>query len=160
MQNRIRITFFAAVAGVALLTFNSAFAEEKLQPQTLQDLKTAMQDEALTTLKYEAFAQHARKEGKVALAELLEQTVKDEHRHFMEAARMSGLLREDWHNLANAIVGEYDDFSKMYAQMAERAEAAGDKEVARNFRQIAAEEAKHHQEFKSAVSKSLKPDQP
>ena len=46
--------------------------------------------------------------------------------------------------------------NQTYTQMAERAEAAGDKDVAKTFREIAAEEAKHHQDFKAAVSKSLK----
>ena len=41
--------------------------------------------------------------------------------------------------------------------MAAHAEAAGDKEVAARSREIAAEEAKHHQDFQAAVSKSLKP---
>jgi rubrerythrin len=146
------------MAGIALLTFSSAAAEETIQPQTRQDLKVAMQNEALTVLKYTAFAQHARKEGKIALAEILEQTAKSEQHHFSEAARMYGLVREDWHNLANAIVGEYADFRQMYTQMADRAEAAGDNDVAKSFREIAAEEAKHHQDFQAAVSKSLKPD--
>jgi hypothetical protein len=40
--------------------------------------------------------------------------------------------------------------------MAERA-AAGDKGVAKAFREIV-EEARHHQNFQAAVSKSFKPD--
>jgi rubrerythrin len=158
MRGRIRTALIVAMAGVALLSFNSAMAEDKIQPQTRQDLKVAMHNEALSVLKYTAFAQHARKEGKVALAEMLEETAKSEQRHFSEAARMYGLVREDWHNLANAIVGEYAEFSQTYTQMAERAEAAGDKEVAKSFREIAAEEAKHHQDLRAVVSKSLKPD--
>ena len=157
MRRRIPIMSFF-VAGVTLLTLNGALGGEGIQAQTRQDLKAAMQNEALTVLKYTVFAQHARKEGKTALAEILEQTVKAEQRHFTEAARMYGLAREDWHNLANAIVSEYAEFSETYAKMAERAEAAGDKEVARSFRAIAAEEAEHHRDFKAAVSKSLKPD--
>ena len=158
MQGQRPTALIVAMAGTVLLTFNLAVAEEKIQPQTRQDLKAAMQNEALTVLKYTAFAQRARKEGKIALAEILEQTAKSEQRHFTEAARMYGLVREDWHNLANAIVGEYAEFSQTYTQMAERAEAAGDKDVAKTFREIAAEEAKHHQDFQAAVSKSLKPD--
>ena len=158
MRGRRPTALIVAMAGIALLTLSSAIAKEKIQPHTRQDLKAAMQNEALTVLKYTAFAQHARKEGKIALAEILEQTAKSEQRHFSEAARMCGLVREDWHNLANAIVGEYAEFSQTYTQMAERAEAAGDKEVAKSFREIAAEEAKHHQDFQAAVSKSLKPD--
>lgn len=157
MRNRNPIVF-SVLTGVVLLALNSAFAEEGVQPQTRQDLKAAMQNEALAAMKYTAFAQHARKEGKIALAEILEQTAKSEQRHFGEVARISGLVHEDWHNVANAIVGEYAEFNRTYTQMAERAEAAGDKDVAKTFREIAAEEAKHHQDFKAAVPKSLKPD--
>ncbi len=158
MQKRNHVAFSIAAAGVALLMLSTAVAAEGMQTQTRQDLNIALQNEALSVVKYTAFAQHARKEGKIALAEILEQTAKSEQRHFMEVARMSGLLREDWHNLANAIVGEYTEVSGTYARMAERAEAAGDKEVAKRFREIAAEEAKHHKDFQAAVSKSLKPD--
>ena len=158
MRRRIPIAFAFAVAGIAVLALNSAAAEEAIRSQTRQDLKAAMQNEALTVLKYTAFAQHARKDGKLAFAELLEQTAKSEQRHFSEAAEMYGLVREDWNNLATAIVGEYADFSKFYAQMAERAEAVGDKEVARSFREIAMEETKHHKAFQAAVSKSLRPE--
>ena len=158
MQSRIRMAFFVAATGFAALPLSSAVADEEVQPQTRQDLVAVMQSEALATLKFTAFAEHARKEGKTALAELLEQTAKGEHRHFMEAARMYGLAREDWRNLSDSIVVEYAEFSKTYVRMAERAEAAGDKEVARTFREMAAEEAMYHQDFKAAVSKSLKAD--
>ncbi len=158
MQGRIRMTFLFAAIGAALLTLNAAFAAEGLQPQTKEDLKAAMQGEALAYLKYTAFAKQARKEGKIALAELLEETAKAEHRHFIEAARLVGLVREDWHNLANAIGSEYTEFSQKYVRMAERAEAAGDNEVAKSFRAIAAEEEKHHRDFLAVSAKSLKPD--
>lgn len=158
MKKRVRIATIPAAAIVALLALNPAFADEALKPQTQQDLRAAMQDEALTVMKYTVFAQHARKEGKTALAELFERTAKDEQRHFMEEAKLSGLERKDWLSLADAIVGEYAEFSKTYAQMAERAEASGDKEAAKLFREIAAEEANHHRNFMGAVQKSLKPD--
>ncbi len=157
MRKRNAIVF-SLVAGFALLNVNAGLTEEGIRPQTRQDLKAAMRNEALAAMKYTAFAQHAREQGKVALAEILEQTAQSEQRHFDEAARMYGLVREDWHNLSMAIVGEYVEFNQTYTEMAERAEAAGDKEVAKTFREIAAEEAKHHQDFKAAVSKSLKPD--
>jgi rubrerythrin len=152
------MAFFVAATSFAVLPLGSAVADEEIQQQTRQDLVAVMRNEALATMKYTAFAEHARKEGKIALAELLEQTAKAENRHFMEAARMYGLVREDWHNLSDAIVSEYADFSKTYVGLAERAEAAGDKEVARTFREMAIEEVKHHQDFKAAVSKSLKAD--
>ena len=158
MRQRKPIVFFVAAVAAAVLTLNSGVAEESIRPRTRQDLKAAMQNEALTVLKYTAFAEYARKQGKIALAEILEQTTKAEQRHFSEMAKMYGLVREDWHNLANAIISEYVESNQTYIQFAERAEAAGDKQVGKTYREIAAEEAKHHQDFRAAVSKSLKAD--
>jgi rubrerythrin len=158
MRKRKPIVFLVAAFVAAVMPLNSGVAEESIQPQTRQDLKAAMQNEALTVLNYTAFAQYARKQGKIALAEILEQTTKAEQRHFSEMASMYGLVRADWHNLANAIIDEYAESNHTYIHFAERAEAAGDKHVGKNFREIAAEEAKHHQDFRAAVSKSMKAD--
>ncbi len=90
---------------VCLLTFTPSFAEEMtqhLQRQTKNELRTAMADEAFTVLEYTAFAEHARKEGKIALADIFDQKVKDEKQHFDDFARLYGLA--DWHNIAKAIV--------------------------------------------------------
>ncbi len=44
--------------------------------------------------------------------------------------------------------------------MAERAEAVGDKEAAKTFRDIATSEGQHQADFQDSVSKALKPDSP
>ena len=84
--------------------------------------------------------------------------VKFEEQHFFAEAKMYGLVSEDWNNLANAIVSEYNDYTDNYVKLAERAEANGDKEIAAKYREIAADEEKHHNNFMAAVSKALKPD--
>ena len=155
-----RIACGIAAVVIALVSFDSATADEGLQPQTRQDLKSAMENEAFTSWKYTLFAEHARKEGKFVLAEILETTAGMEHGHFMEWARRSELVSEDWNNLANAIVGEYADDMAMYARLADRAEAAGDKEMAQRFREVRAEEEKHRDKFMKAQSTSFKPDKP
>jgi rubrerythrin len=159
MLSRKKACGIAAVV-IALVSLNVAVAEESLQPQTLQDLKSAMENEAFTSWKYTLFAEHARKEGKFALAEILETTAGMEHSHFMEWARRSGLVGEDWNNVANAIVGEYTDDMAMYARLADRAEAAGDKGMAQRFREVRAAEEMHRDMFTKAVSTSYKPDKP
>jgi len=78
---------------------------KQLQRQTKDELRAA--DEAFTVLEYTAFAEHARKEGKGALADIFDQKVKEEKQHFDGFARLYGLVREDWHNIAKAIVDEY-----------------------------------------------------
>jgi rubrerythrin len=156
----MKIGFSFAAVSVALLTFNSAFAEEKLQPQTRRDLKEAMQDEAFTALQYRAFAEQARQEGKTGLADFLEERAADELRHFKAFAIQYGLVGGDMQNMAKAIGDEYVLEVDTYVKMAERAEAAGDKQVAESFRQHAAEEAEHVVMFKAALAKFLKPNKP
>ena len=158
-----RFGFAVAALGLGLLMFTPALAENTAQHpqrQTREDLRAAMADEAFTVLEYTAFAEHARKEGKTKLAELFEQKVKDEKRHFNDFSELYGLVREDWHNIAAAIVDEYVLKAKTYVQMAERAEAVGDKEVAKTFHDTAASENQHQADFQDSISKALKPDTP
>jgi rubrerythrin len=104
MQARLRLTSFITAVGLVLLTSHPALSEGPYNQQTREDLKTALHDEAFTILKYTAFAEQARKEGKFALAAVLEQTATDESRHFMVLATLYGLVRSDWHDRAKAIV--------------------------------------------------------
>ena len=131
---------------------------KQLQRQTKDELRAA--DEAFTVLEYTAFAEHARKEGKGALADIFDQKVKEEKQHFDGFAQLYGLVREDWHNIAKAIVDEYALKAKTYSQMAEHAEAVGDHEAAKSFRDTATAEGRHQIEFRDSLSKALKPDKP
>ena len=158
-----RVGFAVAALGLGLLTFSPCFAEEmsqQLQRQTKDELRAAMADEAFTVLEYTAFAEHARKEGKGALADIFDQKVKEEKQHFDGFAQPYGLVREDWHNIAKAIVDEYALKAKTYSQMAEHAEAVGDHEAAKSFRDTATAEGRHQIEFRDSLSKALKPDKP
>lgn len=157
MKGRIRTALLSAAAGAMLLSLGAALADE-IKPETRRDLEVALQKEAYSVLKYRAFAENARKNGKITLAGLLEETAKFEEQHFFAEAKMYGLVGEDWNNLANAIVGEYNDYTDNYVKLAERAEANGDKQIATMYREIAADEEKHHKNFKAAVAKALKPD--
>lgn len=157
MKGRIRTAILSATASALLLSLGAALADE-IKPQTRRDLEVALQKEAYSILKYRAFAENARKNGKLILAGLLDETAKFEEQHFFAEAKMYGLVGEDWNNLANAIVSEYNDYTDNYVKLAERAEANGDKEVAAKYREIAADEEKHHNNFQAAVSKAMKPD--
>jgi rubrerythrin len=160
MYHQIKIGLSFAAVSIALLSSNYAFAEEKLQPQTRRDLKEAMLDEAFTALRYGAFAEQARQEGKPDLADFLDERSKDEIRHFKAFAIQYGLVGGDMLNVAKAIGDAYVLEMDTYGKMAERAEAAGDKQVAESFRQHAAEEAEHVVMFKAALTKFLKPNKP
>jgi rubrerythrin len=55
--------------------------------------------------------------------------------------------------LADATALEYREAKLMYSKMAERADAVGDKDIAKLFRDIAVNEDTNHQEFLQAFSK-------
>ena len=48
------------------------------------------------------------------------------------------------------MAGEHYENTKMYIGFADEAEKAGDKKIAKLFRQIAADEGDHYQQFKEA----------
>jgi rubrerythrin len=141
------------VFGVGAITLSGlGYAAGSLQASTKKDLMAAMQGEAFATLKYLAYADAARAHGNPQLAALFESTAKVERdEHFAEHAKLYGLVGSDADNLRNAIKGENYEATQMYPQMAQRAEAVGDKGVAQHFREVGADEAKHRDAFQSAL---------
>ena len=73
--------------------------------------------------------------------------------HFAREADASGLAGFDARNLADALAGEHYENTKMYISFADEADKAGDKKVAKLFRQIAADEGDHYKQFKEAFVK-------
>jgi len=65
---------------------------------------------------------------------------------------MIGLVKSDHENLVDAMSNEYVEYTKMYLDMAKRAEAAGDTNASRYFTEIAADEANHRDIFKGAMA--------
>jgi rubrerythrin len=150
---RISLRTALVVFGVGAITLSLlGYAAGSLQSSTKKDLMAAMQGEAFATLKYLAYADAARAHGNLQLAALFESTAKIERdEHFAEHAKLYGLVGSDADNLRDAIKGENYETTQMYPQMARRAEAVGDKDVAKHFREVGADEAKHRDAFQSAL---------
>lgn len=120
---------------------------------TTENLSTAMHGEAFAYAKYMLYAEHARKNGNKALAELFESSAKTERfEHFAEEARLAGLVGTDEKNLKDAVQGESYEVETMYREFAEKASAAGDKAVAERFEEIRHDEMKHRDAFKAALA--------
>lgn len=130
------------------------YAAGSLQASTSKDLTAAMQGEAFATLKYMAYADAARAQGNPQLAALFEKTADVERgEHFAEHAKLAGLVGSDADNLRDATKGENYETTQMYPQMAQRANAAGDKEAAQHFQEIGRDEANHRDAFQAALLK-------
>jgi rubrerythrin len=132
-----------------------------LAPQTRKNLEAAMHGEAYANLKYRAYADAARRAGNEDLARLFEESADVEAKeHFAREADALGLAGFDARNLADAMAGENYENTKMYIGFADEAEKAGDKKTAKLFRQIAADEGDHYQQFKEAFLKLDRPPVP
>lgn len=141
-------------AMLAVLGATGIAATGELAPQTRKNLDAAMHGEAYANLKYRSYAEAARKAGNEELARLFEEAADVEAKeHFAREADAAGLAGFDARNLADAMSGENYENTKMYIGFADEAEKAGDKKVAKMFRQIAADEGDHYQQFKEAFVK-------
>lgn len=120
---------------------------------TVANLLTAMHGEAFAYAKYMLYAERARQQGHTELAELFENTAKEERlEHFAEEAGLAGLVGSDAGNLKDAIEGEAYEVETMYRNFAQQALAAGDKAAADRFEEIRHDEMKHRDAFKAALA--------
>ncbi|MGW3085266.1 ferritin family protein [Streptomyces sp. NPDC001108] len=78
------------------------------------------------------------------------QTELDEHLH--EAAALAGTVGSNAANLRQAISGETYEHQVMYRRFAEQASADGDLEAAKLFSEIAADEGRHRDAFRTALT--------
>lgn len=142
-----------AFAGVSLPA-NSAFAADTLNEQTKKNLEAAMHGEAFANLKYQAYAEHARKSGQPEVAKLFDENANVEaNEHYAREADALGLVSSDEANLLDGMAGEHYEYTQMYVDFAKQAEAVGDNKVAALFRQIAADENDHYASYKAAADK-------
>lgn len=126
----------------------------EMQPETQENLSTAMHGEAFAFAKYMLYAEHARQTGHPELATLFEETAKTERlEHFAEEAQLAGFVGSDEENLQDAIKGESYEVETMYRDFAEKASAAGDQAAAERFAEIRRDEMKHLKAYNAALTK-------
>jgi rubrerythrin len=148
-------TYISYVAIATLLFFAGRLtAGGTLNPQTRDNLMTAMHGEAFAYAKYMLYADRARQHGNHELADLFTKTAKTERfQHFSEMADLAGLVGSDADNLNQAIKGESEEIDNLYRKFAEQASAAGDKAAADRFEEVRNDEMKHRDAFKTALAK-------
>ena len=133
-------------------------AQEPRQQQTLNNLRTALHEEAFTYVKYELFAQYARKAQRTNVADVFGRTADAERfQHLAEEAEQAGLIGDDVDNLRDAIAAETYSADVMYKQFADEARRAGDAEAANLFEQIQRYETAHLYAFKAVLAELERP---
>ena len=126
-----------------------------MDEQTRQNILAAMEGEAMATARYLLYAEQARRNGRVELASLFEQTAKEElHEHFAELGALVGLVSDDDANLAAAIDGERYEFETLYRRFAAEAREAGDAAAAQRFEELRRDERKHAAAFRASLPRT------
>ena len=115
--------------------------------KTAANLATAFSGEAQAHTKYLYYASKAKKDGYVQIAELFEETARNEKEHakLWFKALHNGGIPSTMENLKDAADGENYEWSDMYATFAKEAREEGFEELAVLFDGVAAVE-KHHEE--------------
>ena len=117
--------------------------------KTEQNLMEAFAGESQARNKYTYFASVAKKAGFEQIAALFLETAEQEKEHAKMWFKEFHGLGDTAQNLIWAAEGENDEWTNMYARMAEEAEAEGFKELAEKFRYVAAVEKSHEERYNS-----------
>ena len=108
--------------------------------KTEKNLQEAFAGESQARNKYTYFASKARKEGYEQIADIFEETARNEKEHaklwfkYLEG----GDIKDTASNLEAAAAGENYEWTDMYDRMAKEADEEGFKEIAAKFRMVAA----------------------
>ena len=115
--------------------------------KTEQNLMEAFAGESMDRNKYTYFASVAKKAGFEQIAALFLETADQEKEHAKMWFKEFHGLGDTAQNLIWAAEGENDEWTNMYARMADEAEAEGFKELAAKFRYVAAVEKSHEERY-------------
>ncbi|HEX3032356.1 MAG TPA: rubrerythrin family protein [Bacillota bacterium] len=119
--------------------------------KTIEALKTAFAGESQARNKYTFFAAVARKEGWLEIAEIFEETAKNEKEHAEIIYKLLKGIGDSKFNLKEAIAGENYEWEDMYPQMAKIARDEGQLEAASYFEHVATVEKFHAARFQELL---------
>ncbi len=121
--------------------------------KTEANLMTAFAGESQAHTKYLYYASKARKDGYVQIAELFEETAKNEKEH---AKIWFKLLHDGMpsttENLADAAAGENYEWTDMYAEFAKIAKEEGFNKIAVLFNMVGAIEKTHEERYRKLLA--------
>ncbi|MFB7224717.1 ferritin family protein [Streptomyces sp. NPDC056227] len=143
----------AAALAVPAEPHTAAPADQALRQQTLSDLATTMKGEAFAYASYSLFGAQADREAHPAVGKLFRATAKTElNEHLKQAATLVGVVGTNAANLRQSINGETYEHQVMYRRFADQARKDGDLEAANLFTEIAADEGRHRDAYRTALT--------
>lgn len=118
-----------------------------VKSKTYKNLMLAFAGESQARNKYTYFSSVAKKEGYVELAKFFISIANNEKEHAKIWLKCLNQIGSTEKNLKQAIVGEHEEWTKMYKQMAIVAKKEGYLKIARLFENVAKIEKDHEQFF-------------
>ena len=119
--------------------------------KTEKNLWEAFAGESQARNKYTYFASVAKKAGYEQIAELFLKTAENEKEHAKLWFKALGEVGDTAENLLHGAEGENAEWTDMYARMAREAEEEGFKELAAQFRGVAAIEKSHEERYRALL---------
>ena len=122
--------------------------------RTERNLLEAFAGESMARNKYTYFASKAKKDGYVQIAEIFEDTANNEKEHAKMWFKLlcGGSIGPTAENLLAAAQGENEEWTDMYARMADEADEEGFHDIAAKFRMVAAIEKTHEERYRKLLA--------
>lgn len=121
--------------------------------KTEKNLMEAFAGESMARNKYTYFASVAKKAGYEQIAAIFQETADQEKEHAKMWFKEFHGLGDTAQNLAWAAEGENEEWTQMYARMADEAEEEGFPELASKFRFVASVEKSHEARYNKVLDK-------
>ena len=119
--------------------------------KSTENLETAFAGESQANRKYLFFAEQADKEGHRQIARLFRAAAEAETVHARKHLTVLEGIRSTGDNLQAAIGGEHHEFTEMYPEFIQKAEAEGESKARISFNLANQVEKVHHGLFKAAL---------
>lgn len=116
--------------------------------KTEKNLYKTFAGECRARSKYNLFAEEAKKEGYIDIADIFDMTAKNEYAHAREAyKRYLECIMDTEENLMMAAMGENEEYENVYKEYEKVAKEEGFKEIANFFKELREVEEAHEKKF-------------
>jgi rubrerythrin len=120
--------------------------------KTKKNLQDAFAGESMARNKYDYFASLARKAGYQQIADIFEETARNEKEHAKLWAKQLGLISEQLiDDLKAAMAGEHYENSEMYPRMEKEALEEGHADIAKLFKEVGEVEKAHEKRYQKLI---------
>lgn len=121
--------------------------------KTEANLQTAFAGESMARNKYTYFAGVAKKEGYEAISATFQETADNEAAHAKIWFNLLKGIGDTKANLKKAASGEHDEWTAMYKEFSETAQAEGFADIAGLFKRVGQIEKEHEERYNALLEK-------